>query len=231
MFHYIYKVTSKSGLYYYGRHSTDNMNDGYVGSGKWVRSLKDKSTLSKTIVEMCSSVSELKDREKYYISEHIGNPKCMNHNENSCGFSSVNNPAKTTPKSILSERVTGSKNGMYGKTHSDEYKAHLRSVMTGAGNPFYGKSHTEETKKKLSDYRIGKSMSESSKNKISESMRGAKHPKSKLTESEVIQIYRLSWDSDMTQGEIASLYNTNQRSVSKIKNGITWSSVTSKIML
>ncbi len=231
MYHYIYKTTSKSGLYYYGRHSTENINDGYVGSGTWVRSIKDKSTLSKDIVEMCSSVSELKNRERYYISEHIGNPSCMNFNENSCGFSSINNPAKSTPKSVLSERVSSSKNGMYGKTHSVEYKKHLSEIMRGEGNPFYGKSHTEETKKKMSDYRMGKPMTEASKTKISEAMGGSKHPKAKLTEEEVIAIYKLSWRGDMKQREIAALYNTRQGEVAKIKQGITWSSLTNGIVL
>ena len=231
MYHYIYKTTSKSGLYYYGRHSTENINDGYVGSGTWVRSIKDKSTLSKDIVEMCSSVSELKDRERYYISAHIGNPSCMNYNENSCGFSSINNPAKSTPKSILSERVSGSKNGMYGKTHSAEYKKHLSETMSGEGNPFYGKRHTEETKKRISDYRMGTTASEATRAKLSESRRGSKHPQAKLTEEEVTAIYKLAWKGDMKQREIGALYNIRQGVVAKIKQGIIWSSLTSGIVL
>ena len=55
-----------------------------------------------------------------------------------------------TPKD-LSNAVSGKNNGMFGRTHSDEYKNLLREKMVGEGNPFYGKSHTIETKKRMSN--------------------------------------------------------------------------------
>ena len=51
MKHFIYKTTHKNGKYYIGRHSTNNIDDGYIGSGKWPRSIKDKSTLTREILE------------------------------------------------------------------------------------------------------------------------------------------------------------------------------------
>jgi len=59
MQHFIYKTTHISGKYYIGRHSTENINDGYLGSGKWVKSIKDKSKLSREILEYCDDIDDL----------------------------------------------------------------------------------------------------------------------------------------------------------------------------
>ena len=38
MYHYFYKIINKlNNHYYYGIHSTDNLNDGYMGSGRNLR--------------------------------------------------------------------------------------------------------------------------------------------------------------------------------------------------
>lgn len=55
MLHYTYKISHPSGKYYLGKHSTENLEDGYMGSGIWPRSIKDKSILSKEILEFCDS--------------------------------------------------------------------------------------------------------------------------------------------------------------------------------
>lgn len=92
--------------------------------------------------------------------------------------------AELTPKErriIYGKR--GSKNGMYGKTHTEEVRRYLSKIntgrpspvkgtklsaerraqiskfaktRTGEKNPFYGKSHSEETRKRLSEFRMGK---------------------------------------------------------------------------
>ena len=37
-YNYFYKITNDfDNCYYYGIHSTNNMNDGYMGSGKWLK--------------------------------------------------------------------------------------------------------------------------------------------------------------------------------------------------
>jgi group I intron endonuclease len=50
----------------------------------------------------------------------------------------------------------GPMNGMYGKKHSDEWKAHKSVQMKGAKNHMYGKKHTLEAKQKMSKARTGK---------------------------------------------------------------------------
>jgi hypothetical protein len=86
MHYIIYKTFTLSGKYYIGRHSTNNLNDGYVGSGKWVRSIKDKSSLTREILAVAESESELKVLEEQFINESIDDPNNMNFNNKSIGW-------------------------------------------------------------------------------------------------------------------------------------------------
>ena len=45
---------------------------------------------------------------------------------------------------VISERMRGSKNPMYGKLRSDEDKQKLSELSKGENNPYYGKKHSEE---------------------------------------------------------------------------------------
>lgn len=59
----------------------------------------------------------------------------------------------------MSKAVSNSKNGMYGKKHTEESK-HKMSVSTtgmyaGSKNPMYGKKHSEESKQKMSEHSKG----------------------------------------------------------------------------
>ena len=87
MKHFIYKTTdNRSGKYYIGRHSTYNINDGYLGSGKWVRSLKDKTNLNREILLEVDSFDELLKAEETLLSEVLTDPLNMNFNNRSVGF-------------------------------------------------------------------------------------------------------------------------------------------------
>jgi len=77
-YYIIYKTIHAHGKYYIGRHSTKNLNDGYIGSGKWVKSIKDKSMLTCEILESAADVSSLKKLEGKYLAEHFGNCKQRN---------------------------------------------------------------------------------------------------------------------------------------------------------
>jgi hypothetical protein len=85
MKHFIYKTTHTNGKYYIGRHSTDNIDDGYIGSGRWPRSIKDKSSLTREILEYTDSEESLIALEQQYLTEHFGKPDCMNMSNTSTG--------------------------------------------------------------------------------------------------------------------------------------------------
>lgn len=106
---FIYKTTHISGKYYIGRCSRKYPNQ-YLGSGRWVKSIKDKSELSREIIQYCSSFEELCELEEKLINEHIKDPLCMNWNNRSVGFATGDlNPSKTNPNFL-------------GKKHSEEVK-------------------------------------------------------------------------------------------------------------
>jgi group I intron endonuclease len=107
--------------------------------------------------ETSSSKDILLSREKFFIDAYnSANPEF--------GFNQKANPVH--PQSF------GSKNGMFGKTHSLEVRKKLSELATkrvgelnpnygngkailGKNNPFYGRRHSDETKKKISEAKRG----------------------------------------------------------------------------
>lgn len=82
-YHYLYKTTNiVTGKYYFGMHTTENLNDGYVGSGLVLtRSLKKygKENHVCEILQMFDTREEVIEGEKTLITEDVINdPLCMN---------------------------------------------------------------------------------------------------------------------------------------------------------
>ena len=135
--HYVYKIILEgSDRYYIGRRSTklDINKDPYLGSGNWVKSIKDKSKLCKIIISVHNTIDELKDAELKLITEHFEDPNNMNYLLSSGG--------------IVVGQYAGDKNPNYGKS------------FYGIDNPHFGKPHTELAKERMSDARKGKYIGE-----------------------------------------------------------------------
>ena len=82
-YHYIYKITCNvTNRFYIGMHSTDNLNDGYLGSGKrlWFSiNYHGKENHTKEILEFLETRELLKEREKFLVNkELISEDLCMN---------------------------------------------------------------------------------------------------------------------------------------------------------
>jgi hypothetical protein len=84
----IYKTTHHNGRYYIGRHQTTDLNDGYLGSGVWIRSIKNKNTLSREIIDTADTIEELCKLEEHHIRLHYEDPLCMNIILSSIGMTS-----------------------------------------------------------------------------------------------------------------------------------------------
>ena len=167
-YHYLYKVTNIiNGEYYIGRHSTDNLKDGYMGSGTRLRrSFKKygKSNFIKEILYYSRTFTELVLLEESYInSELLGDNKCLNLTVG--GMSPIlfgedngnyGNTLSYEQKKAISDKAklrVGDKNPFFGKKHkksSREKMSKASSMQTGENNGFFGKKHTEEYKLKSS---------------------------------------------------------------------------------
>jgi hypothetical protein len=81
-YHFIYRTDRFDGKFYIGMHSTDDLNDGYLGSGTHLTNSiryhgRDKHAM--TILEFLPTREALKLREKQMITEEMrNNPMCMN---------------------------------------------------------------------------------------------------------------------------------------------------------
>ena len=62
-FHFVYKTVHDDGFFYIGRHSTSNLEDGYMGSGVWV-SRATKTKLKREILEYVDSFDDVIRLEK-----------------------------------------------------------------------------------------------------------------------------------------------------------------------
>ena len=82
-YHYIYRIENLvNGKYYKGMHSTNNLNDNYLGSGVLLKKAKEKygkDNFKKEIIKFFESRDEALDAEFEYISEEdIASDECYN---------------------------------------------------------------------------------------------------------------------------------------------------------
>ena len=187
-FNYIYKITNiTNGKIYIGKHSTDNLNDGYMGSGKIIKQAIKKYGIEKFTKEylvFCDKEDKLNWFEIFYIKKYGSTNANIGYNitYGGDGFSVGNIPWNTgkhhseeTCKKI-GEAQIGRIPWNKGKTYSEEYKSKL-------SDSHKGKHPSEETRKKMSLSRKGKPscmkgkhLSEETKKKLSEAKKGENHP-------------------------------------------------------
>lgn len=89
-YHFIYKTTDKvTGKYYVGMHSTSNLKDGYLGSGKRLRSSirkYGKDRFSFEILEFVDSRLLLEEKEREVVTTNLLRDKmCLNLKEGGSG--------------------------------------------------------------------------------------------------------------------------------------------------
>lgn len=183
-FNYVYKITNLvNGKIYIGKHSTDRLDDGYMGSSRRVKleySAIGKENFEKTILAYSDDEEELKELEKFYITTLNATDPDVGYNIvcESGGFQTLSEeqkrkisqslkgrPLSEHRKQKISAAMTGEKHPMYGKKHSEETKQKIRESMKGK-QQCLGKRHSEETKRKISQSLKGKKHSEETKQKM-----------------------------------------------------------------
>lgn len=157
-YHYIYKTTCIiTNNFYIGMHSTDNLEDGYIGSGKrlWYSINKHgKENHVCEILEFLQNRKKLKEREKQIVNvELIKEELCMNlqlgggggyiseenqRNRSLAGGKAFSTKIKSDP--ILYKEFCDIQRIKFKKLHSEGKMKY---------DNFTGKTHSEETKRKI----------------------------------------------------------------------------------
>lgn len=181
---YFYKITNLvNSKYYYGIHSTNNLDDGYMGGGTALKNAikkYGKENFIKEIIADYATRKEASDHEKTIVTlELIKLEECYNCRTG--GDNEYAQSKKTREKISISRigKYTGEENHFYGKTHTEESKQKI-------GAASIRRKHSDETRKKLSEMGVGKRcgeknpmfgkiLSEERKQKISEINKGYKH--------------------------------------------------------
>jgi hypothetical protein len=162
--HFIYRTTCLvTDKYYVGMHSTDDVDDGYMGSGRILERSIKKHGLDKHvryIVEVCDDRAALAEREKEIVNvKMLRDPLCMNLVEGGNGGAQP-----------------GERNSFFGKHHKRSTIEKIRASMSGEKGPCYGrtgvlhpqfgKKHTKDASRKMTLAHLGKPLTKEHVNAI-----------------------------------------------------------------
>lgn len=166
--HYIVYETRNivNQMTYIGCHATDDINDGYLGSGKHLKRAIQKygkETFERRIIHIFDNPIEMFVLEKSLVTEeYVKNPNTYNLVIGGYGGFKVQNIEEWKLKLKESSSKRTNKTPMLGKHHSNESKKKISAANKGQqawnkGLPgtWIGKTHSEESKEKISQNRKG----------------------------------------------------------------------------
>lgn len=167
-FHYIYKITNKlNNRFYIGMHSTNDMDDGYMGSGNRLYREKEKYGLEnfvKEILEYLPTREALALREKEIVNEDMLKEElCINlHIGGSGGFTKEESHKgwETSHKNIMAKLendIEYRNNYCLTRRHillntwqNEEFRQYmLLNAPFCNGQAWQGRKHAEESKLKM----------------------------------------------------------------------------------
>lgn len=153
MIHYIYKITNViNGKGYIGKHSTNNINDGYFGSGvalKKAISKYGRENFNKEILCYCQSEDELNNMEMRKILQHGTYGVGYNLTKGGEGKLGYKPSLESIKRASKSRREHYKKNPETGQRISM-----LAKGRTGSKNSFYGKKLSKSQINKMTIARV-----------------------------------------------------------------------------
>lgn len=162
-YHYIYKTTNLiNGKFYIGMHSTNNLKDGYLGSGKQLRYSIRKYGIEKfkiDYLEFFDNRIDLANREKQLVNEDLlKDPMCMNLKSGGEGGCEGEAAMKWSKAGIARRKwlFENDKNWLsdYIKLHTESNLITPRGFAVskeGGGKYWVGRKHKNESKLKIGE--------------------------------------------------------------------------------
>lgn len=159
-YHYIYKTTNlKNGKFYVGMHSTDNLNDGYLGSGTRLRRSIRRNGIENFKIEYLEFFDnriDLVNREKELVNEDLlKDPLCINlvygGNGGYISPEGVKKGGKYSGK-LFATKLKNDKE--FRNKHINSFVkmiSNLRKMGLLTPPNWTGKKHKEESKKKIGE--------------------------------------------------------------------------------
>ena len=155
MFYCIYKITNKiDGKVYIGSHKTKNLNDTYMGSGKYLKYAQEKygiENFTKEILFIFDTPDQMYAKEAEIVNEEFISTE-NTYNLKAGGFGGWDYVNKN-PKYDRLQRARYARSfssGFLGKTHSERHRQKLSNTHKDNSH-FGGRTHSLETKKMMSD--------------------------------------------------------------------------------
>ena len=143
MYHILYKTTNKiNGKHYVGIHRTDDLNDGYLGSGRNLRQAIKKygvDAFEREVLKFCQSYDELIEEERKIVTTEF----CMREDTYNIELGGAGGKVWTEElRQTMSLAKMGNtpwnKGKKVGSFITDEGREVLRNRMSGANNHMYG---------------------------------------------------------------------------------------------
>lgn len=179
-YNYVYLIRNNiNGKIYVGKHSTDNLDDGYMGSGNLIKAAIKKygiDNFTKVYLAFADTEQKLNWFEKFYIRKFNTQDQTIGYNLTAGGDGVLG--LKHSEKAIQKMKDNSywkgrhhsedTKNKM-SESHIKYYETHpeLKQICAhkgeqngmygvhryGEDHPMYGKHHSEESKAKMSETR------------------------------------------------------------------------------
>ena len=200
-----YTTNLKTGKQYVGDHSTNNLDDGYLGSGKYLKASinkEGKENFKREILELFETKQEAFNAQEKWINEY--NTLILN------GYNISSKGGYGVPSSFLNEETK-------------------RKISINSPKYWLGKKLSKEAKIKNRDAHLGKITKKETKEKISKSLIGIKRSKESIRKSalkrqkitnKIIDDIILLKDKGYSAKYTSSIYvNISIRSIFSIRSG------------
>lgn len=162
-YHFLYKVTNvENGKYYIGVHSTDNLEDGYLGSGnRIIKSIQyyGRKSHKREILEFFETREDAYNKESEVVNENLlEDPKCLNLSLGGIGLVKEQCARLFGRKGNESFKKRITEDEEFRKSFVEKAKESNKNNLRGFcknpkdyGKTFEGHSHTEEVKRSIGE--------------------------------------------------------------------------------